>query len=582
MNPSVSNLIEATSGVWAYLYDLGMNIGFFALIFFILVFVHELGHFLMARLVGIRVERFSIGMGPSLFSIQRGDTEYRIGAIPLGGYVKMSGDDPTKEYSEEERRVGFLTQKPGAKLLVVFGGPVFNLILPIFIYALMLAWGIPTIDNTIGSIEAGPALEVGLRSGDQIVAFDSQPINQWTQIEERVRDSAGKNLAVKILRRNLESGQLEEFEVNLTPSLGEAKNRFGEDVQVGRLGISPSYVVPQIFFESEQSPIAKAGFQNFDRIVGVNNVPIKTQAEWEIILKDLSKSDKFQLQVTRSNGESFEAEVVPNQGVETLANRLGLFSLDLVIGRVEPDSPAAKAGLQESDRLISIGGNMLSDWKQIPEIISQSEGKPIEVVWSRGGEKISADMAAEKTTIKDPILGKDNPLAVNEIYRIGISPRIEMENSMFDEQSYNPIAWLKKGVTQTWEFSSMTVTAIGKLITGQLSFKLLGSPIMIYKVTGNTFRMAGGGQRGWIAFLSLLALLSISLGLVNLLPIPVLDGGHAVFFIIEAIRGKPLSVRVMELATQVGLILLVAMFALVIYNDIDRYQFFKKLTDLFR
>jgi regulator of sigma E protease len=130
--------------------------------------------------------------------------------------------------------------------------------------------------------------------------------------------------------------------------------------------------------------------------------------------------------------------------------------------------------------------------------------------------------------------------------------------------------------------ASMTVQSLYKLFTGQLSFKLLGSPIMIYKVAGNSYRIAGGGYFGWISFLSNLALLSITLGLVNLLPVPVLDGGHATFFIIEWIRGRPVSLRFMEIAMQVGLFLLIALFGLVLMNDIHRYQILESVLKLFR
>jgi len=142
--------------------------------------------------------------------------------------------------------------------------------------------------------------------------------------------------------------------------------------------------------------------------------------------------------------------------------------------------------------------------------------------------------------------------------------------------------WVTYGFKRTWEMTTMTVEALGKLVTGQLSLKLLGSPIMIYKVAGNSYRMAGGGKHGWISFFNALALLSISLGLFNLLPIPVLDGGHATFFLIEWIRGKPLSLKVLEMAMQVGMFAIITLIAFVLYNDFHRYGFFDAFMNLFR
>lgn len=559
-----------------------IDLGLFALLFFILVFVHEFGHFLMARLVGIRVEKFSIGMGPSLFAFKRGDTEYRLAALPLGGYVKMAGDDPTKEYSEEEKKVGFLTQKPGAKLLVVFGGPSFNLILPIFVYAFMLILGIPTVENIIGSVEPGqPAFEAGLQPGDRILKLKNIDIKEWNQVEEIVRNSANEELPALVERRNLQTGELERLEMVLKPELGEGRSRFGESIQVGKLGISPSYIIPQIYFEDSQSPVAQAGFKKFDRVLEVAGVPVRTMSEFRKALAVNEKLQDLPIKVTR-DGLEFSAIVKVPSGTEPITARLGLYPIELVIGKIEEGSPAARAGIQVGDRLVSINGKVLTAWEQVPEIIRGSAGRALEVVWSRDGQRMSASLQAEKTTIDDPILGKDNPLAVNEIYRIGVTPRFEMEMSLFQEKSYNPIMWVKKGVTESWNLMSMTVTALTKLVTGDLSLKLLGSPIMIYKVAGSTFRLAGGGHHGWIAFLTNLALLSITLGLVNLLPIPVLDGGHALFFIIEAIRGKPVSIRVMEIATQIGIFVLVAIFALVIYNDLDRYNLLGRLFQVFK
>jgi regulator of sigma E protease len=179
-------------------------------------------------------------------------------------------------------------------------------------------------------------------------------------------------------------------------------------------------------------------------------------------------------------------------------------------------------------------------------------------------------------------MGKDNPLAAEPVYRIGIGPATNFETATFIDKSLNPIKWIKRGFSETWLMGSMTVTALYKIFTGQLSVKLLGSPIMIYKVAGNSYRMAGGGYQGWISFLTNLALLSIALGLMNLLPVPVLDGGHATFFTIEWIRGKPVSLRVMEIASQVGLFLLICLFVLVIFNDFHRYGWFDSIMKVFR
>lgn len=560
------------------------NIGFFALLFFTLVFVHELGHFMMAKWVGIKVERFSIGMGPAIFSFKIGETEYRVAWMPLGGYVKMAGDDPGKEYSEEERKRGFLTQKPPAKLLVVFGGPVMNLILPIFLYAAMLATGIPHVDTVIGSIKkSSPADYAGLISGDRILSLDGKKMNDWKQMEEVVKKNPEKSMRIEIERLNVNSGNFDILEKSITPILGDGKSRFGEDIKVGQIGVSPEYPMPRIYFEDEKSALAMAGLKPLDTIVSVNGIEIKTMDQWQ---RFLSSFQAEKMEIAYRRGDDYEnlnktTLIVPS-GSESVADRIGLLPVELVVSRVTEDGAAAKAGVQAGDRVVSIAGKKISHWEQVPQIISESDGKELPYVFSRAGKLFDVKIAAEKTKIENPVLGKDDPLSQLEKFRIGIAPEIMTDSSYDIEQSWNPVAMFSKGIHETWSKTSMTLEALFKLVTGQLSAKSLGSPIMIYKVAGNAYRMAGGGHQGWISFLTMLAWLSITLGIMNILPIPVLDGGHAVFFIIEWIRGKPLGLRTMEIATQVGLIVIGTMFVFVIYNDVNRYELFDKVFRLFQ
>jgi regulator of sigma E protease len=563
----------------SYLTDAGL----FALLFFLLVFFHELGHFLMAKWMGIRVEKFSIGMGPAIFTYKYGDTEYRIAILPLGGYVKMSGDDPTKEYSEEEKKVGFLTQKPPAKLLVVFGGPLFNLILPLFVYALMLSIGVPSVDSVVGTLEPdNPAMQAGLQSGDRIVALNGKPVRKWKELESVVRESAGKELSFEVERLNFSDQKLSTKEIKITPELQDGRSRFGEPIKVGKIGVSPAFPIPLIYFEDKAGSLATAGLKPFDRIVSVDGLPITSLDEWDRFLS-LTKKSETVVEYRRGQSEDILKTTLQfPKNSKDLKKDLGLLPISLVVGEVNPEGRAKKAGIIKGDRLVAIGGTVLSSWEEVPGIIRGSEGAPLEFVWARDGKEMSATISAEKTTIEDPLLGTDNPLAVQEIFRVGIAPRLEVEQAYVEDQSFNPITWVTYGVNETWRLIDMTVTALYKLVTGQISLKLLGSPIMIYKVAGNTYRMAGGGHYGWIAFLTNLALLSVTLGLVNLLPIPVLDGGHATFFMIEWIRGRPVSVKVMEIAMQVGLFILIALFALVLYNDVERYSLLGKFLKVFQ
>ena len=572
------------------------DVAFFALLFFSLVFFHELGHFLMARFCGVRVEKFSIGMGPAIFSKKLGDTEYRLAILPLGGYVKMSGDDPSKNYDANEAKIGFLSQHPFKKLLIVFGGPVFNLILPIFIFAIMLIVGVPKVESLVGILEDGkPAATAGLEAGDKVLAVNGQKISEWQQLEDRIRKSPNQVLGLDVERIDIATGQIKQLNIQVTPDLSPGKTRFGEDTQVGRIGVGPFFKMPIIFFEGSMAAWKEAGVQSLDRVIKVNDVNIITLEQLNKALETHGKEGVLRLQLHRGEaGEIYQAEVKVPEGAGSVLERLGVQPVELVVGAVQKEvqvkegsreivaGPAFLAGLQAGDRLVSIDGKKLSTWDDVPTSIKAAAGRPFEVAWSRDGKMMSETLLAKSTVLSDPMMGKDNPLTVTETPRIGVEPVLKADARFVIEQSYNPIVWVKRGAAETWDLITLTGEALGKLVTGQLSLRTLGSPIMIFKVAGNSYRVAGGGQQGWSAFLKTLMLLSVSLGLVNLFPIPVLDGGHAVLFTLEWIRGRPVSLKVMERLSQVGIVALMGLFVLVIYNDFVRYHYIDKIVEFFQ
>jgi len=572
------------------------DVAFFALLFFSLVFFHELGHFLMARFCGVRVEKFSIGMGPAIFAKKYGDTEYRLALLPLGGYVKMSGDDPSKKYDGEEAKVGFLTQHPAKKLLIVFGGPVFNLILPIFIFALMLSVGVPNVESLVGITEDGkPAATAGLKAGDKVLAVNGDKINEWQQLEDRIRKSPNQVMNLDVERIDLASGEKKELKIQVTPELAAGKTRFGEDTQVGKIWVGPFFKMPILYFEGPVTAWKDAGIQKLDRVLKVNGVDIITLEQLNSALEIHGAKGPIRLELNRGEaGEVYQATLNVPAGKGSVLERLGIQPVELVVGAVQKEvqvkegssemvaGPAFLAGIQAGDRLVSIDGKKLSTWDDVPTSIKAAGGREFEVSWSRDGKIISQKLYAKSTVLSDPMMGRDNPLTVNETPRIGVEPVLKADARYVIEKSYNPLVWVKRGVGETWGLISMTAEALSKLVTGQLSLRTLGSPIMIFKVAGNSYRVAGGGQQGWTAFLKTLMLLSVSLGLVNLFPIPVLDGGHAVFFTLEWIRGRPISLRVMERASQVGMIALLGLFVMVLYNDFVRYHYIDKIVQFFR
>jgi regulator of sigma E protease len=338
----------------------------------ILIFIHEFGHFLVAKISGVAVERFSLGFGPRLFGKKAGETDYRVSAFPLGGYVKMVGESIDEEIPEELQPISFSHQSLPRRMSIVAAGPVSNLLLAVVLYCLVFAlFGLARPTTDIGSVTPeSPAAAAGVQAGDRVLAIDGEPVQEWAELSELIRNSNGRPIRVRLQREDA------VFTVIVTPQIKETRNVFGEETTRPLIGI-----------------------------VASNNVAVE---------------------------------------------------------RVNP----------------------------------------------------------------------------------------------FEAVIY--------GITQTGHVIQLTFVVLGKLIMGAISPRTLAGPIGIAQMSGQV------AKAGVPAFLSFLALLSINLGILNLLPIPVLDGGHLLFFSIEALMGKPVSMKKREMAQQIGLFLLIALMVFVFYNDIYR------------
>ena len=351
------------------------NIFAFIIVLGVLIFFHEFGHFLIARLFGVGVEKFSLGFGPRLFGKKVGRTDYRLSAIPLGGYVKMIGEEPDAEIDPVDIPVSFTHKHVATRMLIVAAGPFFNLLLAVIIFlGIFLISGLFVLKPSVGSVKDGsPAYAAGLKAGDLIAAINGVNISTWDEMAELINASKGKALTVALQRGE------STLETRITPELVGSKNIFGEDVQRHVIGITAS-------------------------------------------------------------GESYSKKL-------------------------------------------------------------------------------------------------------------------------------NPLQAFTQSLVQTYKIAELMVIIIAKLITGDISTDTIGGPIMIAQMAGDQAK-AGIGN-----LISFIALISINLAIINLLPIPVLDGGHLLFFCIEAIKGRPVSIKVREIAQQVGLFLLILLMILVFYNDITRIFF---------
>ena len=443
----------------------------FVVVLGILILVHELGHFFMARFAGVGVERFSIGFGPVLWRVRGKDTEYCVSLIPMGGYVKMMGDD---ENPLEGGKAGivdpakaFNTKPLLARFLIVFAGPAMNFILAVVIAALMFTVvGRPVAPAVVGRVvEGGSSAQAGLRTGDRIVAVDGKPIQYWEDLARVVQAAAGRTLQVTA------QGPAGDRTVALTPVQAKRKDLFGDDQVVWEIGATPY--------------------------------------------------------------------------------------MPAAIGDTIPGDPADAAGLKAGDVVTAIEGQPALSWDELAERIHQRAGQPTRLDIKRG----SQTLAITVTPKKGKIPGADGK--ETEVGLIGIRPggAVTMVRS-------NPVSALWEGLVWSGDVTLKTAIGLYKIVVGQLDRSNIGGPIQIAKTAGEQAR------QGFVSLALFTAVISINLFLLNLLPVPMLDGGHLLFFGFEAVLGRPLSVRKREVAQQVGFALLMLLMVFAFYNDFKRIGLF--------
>ena len=444
-----------------------MIIIYAAVLLGILIFVHEFGHFLFAKLLGVKVLKFSLGFGPKLLGRKYGDTEYLISAVPLGGYVKMLGqsDNPQgeeEEIPEEEKVRAYNFQPVWKRFLIVFSGPFFNLVFAALIFVLVFFSGVPVPLPDIGKVEGNsPAAAAGLLSGDRVIEIDGKDVASWHDISKAISDNQGKKLLFKVKRDNL------LVEVQVSPEKKVDKNVFGEDKKVWSVGI--------------------------------------------------------------------EALVLP------------------VVGEVMKDSRAAKAGLLKGDRIIEINGASLKTWHDMTDLIHENPEKPLLFRIQRGQQVMDMTITPKKEVYQTPD-GEEKAIGL-----IGIKP---LGNDFI--KKFGPIESVSLGLKRKWDISVLTILSMVKLIQRVIPSNTIGGPIMIFQMAGEQ------ASQGALNFFTFMAVISINLGVLNLLPIPILDGGHILFLGIEAVIRRPLNENVVMIAQKVGLVLLLSLMAFAFYNDIVR------------
>jgi regulator of sigma E protease len=454
------------------MFDIGSSVLAFIVAIGVLVSVHEFGHFWVARRLGFKVLRFSIGFGRPLASWRGGApdfTEYWLSAIPLGGYVKMLDEREAPVQSAELERA-FNNRPIWQRILVLLAGPGFNFLFAIVAYWVMFATGVPGLKPVIGAVaEDSVAARAGIEASDEIEAVGARPVETWE----------GATLA--IFEELLEDGRID---LKLREPNGDSK-----DVSLDVRGREAELTEPSALFTG----------------LGIRPGP-----------------------------------VVP-----------------AVIAAITPDSAAERAGLKVGDEVLRADGDSISGWEEWVEFIRQRPGQDVSLEILRDGRELALPLSIGAVEEDGATIG-----------RIGASRLTELPANLVErlraEERYGVLEALPRGIDKTWEMTSLTLKMLGHMVVGDVSLKNMSGPITIAAVAGES------AQAGLSAFFNFLAVVSISLGIINLVPIPLLDGGQVLYQIVEWIKGSPLSERAMAVGHQIGVFFLIVLMSFVFYNDLTR------------
>jgi regulator of sigma E protease len=541
----------------SWLFD-GFNAVFpVVLVLGVLVTAHELGHFLAARACGVRVLKFSIGFGPTIgfgrFRLRwlQGGTEFVVAWIPLGGFVKMLGENPGDEDSPEAR-ADRAHSLPAAslwrKLTIVLAGPFVNLALPIVVFVAALWVGLDRPAAVVGTVERGsPAEAAGVLPGDRVLAVDGDVVHDWREVETGIRAHAGDALRLTLER----GGAKRDLEIPSQQRTGI--DAAGISAAVGWIGVHHERQLALLAVPSPNSPAARAGLLSGDRVIAVDGLAVEAWHEFAGAYA-LARGEAT-LRIERAPDAAQSELRVP--ALASL-DELGVITA-VVVSVVDPGSPAAKAGTREGDLLVAIDGHPIGTFQSFRESVQASEGRPLAVALVRGGAARTLEISPEK--MKTELV----PGVFEEIYRVGIGGAPGLAAGVFEvERIRNPLAAFPRALEKTEIELRRFLTGLGHIVAGRVSRDSIGGPIEIARQSKIAWDL------GWTYFLGLFVMISLNLGILNLLPIPVLDGGQAVMYTLEAALKDRFTLRAREIAQTVGFAMLLTLMAFALYNDVTK------------
>ncbi|MBL1275443.1 MAG: RIP metalloprotease RseP [Ectothiorhodospiraceae bacterium] len=435
----------------------------------LLIAFHEFGHFWVARKMGVKVLRFSVGFGKPLWTCKAGpdQTEYVLAVFPLGGYVKML-DEREGEVAEHERHRTFNRQSVWRRFAIVAAGPIFNFIFAILAFWLMYLIGVPGVAPIVGEVAPKSiAATAGFHTGDRILEINGRDTPTWS-----------------VTRINL-----------------------------------------------------------LDSSLSTDELTFRVQAED-------GSTHSLQLSVEGISSEIKQKQLLRHLGISPFRP-----TLPAILGELSPDGPAQQSGLQSGDIIIRVNELKISDWMEVVKFVRAHPEEVIRFDIERESVLQTIEVKTESKTIETGIIG-----------RIGAGPKPPgpIPPELLTREEYSFFESARVAVDKTWQLSALTLRMIGKMITGDVSVKNLSGPITIATYAGQSANI------GFTAFLYFLAVVSISLGVLNLLPVPMLDGGHLLYFLVEMVKGSPLSDAIQLKMQHIGIVFLLMLMSLALYNDVMR------------
>ena len=539
-------------------------IAFFILIG-VLITVHEFGHFAVAKMCGVKCEVFSIGFGRPIIKFQRGETEYRLAWIPLGGYVRMLGQEPQENRDAADVGRSLMDKSPLIRILIYAAGPGMNLLLPFILIVPFIALSDQTAQvpsSDVGAVDSSmPAYEAGLRGGDKITRLDGQPVHAFWQIKERLSQYQPEQGTVKL---GIERAGHDLINLEIKPRAIQSKHEFLGFEQTNYLiGYQVDALDSNIAITSQNSAAFKAGLRTFDRIISINGQQTRRYTDVIRAFSSLATGKRVQVVYERLTTPFYKDVPILKRKVQGTVdyvadgNSLGLFHASLCVSSVDPDGPARF--LKRGDCLLSVDGQAYSLGTFLRSKLNDDPKRPKKITWLRNGVQMDNQIQFKKEIQQHPLAG-DFPVWIQGFT---LARQTMIPAQLTESQDRWTHGWFRAKTDVPREIE-VTARSISGMFTGQVSPTQLGGPLTIFHLAGSA------AEAGFDRFLRLMVLLSLSIGLFNLVPVPALDGGQILIASIEMVTRKPLPEKAQLVLHQIGVFLILALIIFALSNDAIR------------